>query len=333
MKTEILPFTQDMISTAGELLSNRHKRNRKQFAVLPERFEKHEIATKAIEALMEKKTTNGYVAMRGEKMAAYLIGDHTVEPWGRCGWVRLPGYALSDSEDVATLQDLYVHLGDDWVRNGVFIHHSYISAADENVVDAWFALDFGKERIDAILDLDQIEIPEIRIPDGIQIRRVEPGDNERLADLSHIIFRELEKPPYWHPTPPETWDDLKEGWAELADDNTVSIWLAMENQTALGMIGFWAQEEANVDMLAAPRMSYLSVAATREEARGRGIATALTWTGLTYCKHNGDKFCITNWISPNLAASRFWPRYGFKDVAYRLTKHINPLIAWARVGR
>ena len=96
------------------------------------------------------------------------------------------------------------------------------------------------------------------------------------------------------------------------------------------MIGFWAQEETDSDMLAAPKMSYLSVAATREEARGRGIATTLTWTGLAHCKQNGDNFCITNWISPNLAASRLWPRFGFKELTYRLTKQINPMISWTR---
>ncbi len=144
------------------------------------------------------------------------------------------------------------------------------------------------------------------------------------------FFVSWQKPPYWHPTPPEVWDELREGWAEIADDTTMTAWLAIENGKALGMIGFYEQEQGDTDMLAAPKMSYLTVAATREEARGRGIATALTWTGLAHCKQNGDETCITNWISPNLAASRFWPRFGFKEVAYRLTKQINPMIAWTK---
>lgn len=41
-------------------------------------------------------------------------------------------------------------------------------------------------------------------------------------------------------------------------------------------------------------------------------------------------FAIQSWISPNLAASRFWPRFGFQDISYRLTKHINPMISWTR---
>ena len=330
LKTEFLPITTDMIPQAGDLLEKRHQRDRARLPILPERFEQADVAAKAVEVLLEKKTANGYAAMRNGNMVAYLIGDHTVEPWGRCGWVRLPGSALAERESVETLQNLYVLLGDEWVKRGVFIHHIYLSAADDDVVEAWFNLDFGKERIDALLDLDQVEIPDIRIPGGIQIRRAGPGDNQHLAGLSHVIFRELERAPYWHPTPPEVWDELREGWGELADDKTVDIWLAMDEHDVVGMIGFWTPEITDVEMLAGPKMSYMSVAATREEARGRGIGTALTWTGLSHCKQSGDAYCITNWISPNLAASRFWPRFGFKEVAYRLTKNINPMIAWTR---
>ena len=328
MKTELIAFTKDLIPEASMLLAKRHQRNHQVFPCLPPRFEKPYVAAKALEALMDKKTTSGYAAMRDGKLVAYLMGDHTIEPWGRCGWVRLAGSALAEGESVASLQDLYVLLGDDWVNRGVFIHHTYLSAADMDSVEAWFNLDFGKERIDAILDFSQIEIPEIWIPDGVQIRRAGPGDNEHLAGMSHIIFRELAKPPYWHPTPPEVWDELREDWAEIADDTTMTAWLAIEDGQALGMLGFYEQEQGDTDMLATPKMSNLTVAATREEARGRGIATALTWTGLAHYKQNGDETCITNWISPNLAASRFWPRFGFKEVAYRLTKQINPMIAW-----
>ena len=330
MKTEYIPFTTEMNRAAGELLAKRHIRNRKKLPLLPVRFEQADVSSKAVESLLEKKNTSGYAAMRDGKMVAYLLGDHTLEPWGRCGWVRLPGTALADGESVETLQDLYVLLGDEWVKRGVFIHHTYLSVAERELVEAWFDLDFGKERIDALMDFDLTEIHEIHVPEGIHIRRAGPGDNEHLAGMSHLIYRELEKAPYWHPTPPEVWDELREGWAELADDESATVWLAMEGENVLGMIGFWTQEETDLDMLASPKMSYMSVAATRVAARGRGIGTALTWTGLAHCKENGDEYCITNWISPNLAASHFWPRFGFREVAYRLTKQINPMIAWTR---
>ena len=76
--------------------------------------------------------------------------------------------------------------------------------------------------------------------------------------------------------------------------------------------------------------SYLSVAATKPEARGRGLSTLLSGHGLQHAHESGFEVCYTNWISPNLLASRHWPRYGFQDVAYRLAKRIDPQIAWTR---
>jgi ribosomal protein S18 acetylase RimI-like enzyme len=331
MRTEYLPFTIEMIPEAGELLAARHRRNRGILPMLPERFEQPETAARAVEALLEKKHTSGYAAMRNGKMVAYFIGTTTVQPWGRCGWVYLPGSALGEGEGVETLQDLYTLLGEDWVKRGVFIHHTYLPAAERDLVEAWFNLDFGKERIDGIVDVRQVEIPEVRAPDGIQIRRAGPGDNEHLAGMSHLIYRELEKAPYWHPTPPEVWDELRKGWAALADDTSVEVWLALEGDKTVGTIASWKEAEGATEMLAGPKTFTFSVAATRPESRGRGIGAALTWTCLAYGREQGYEYCYTDWISPNLAASRFWPRFGFQEVAYRLTRQLNPMIAWTRI--
>jgi GNAT superfamily N-acetyltransferase len=90
------------------------------------------------------------------------------------------------------------------------------------------------------------------------------------------------------------------------------------------------EEDTDTDMLAAENVFSFSVAATRPEKRGRGIMTALMWTCFDYNREQGYEYCYTNWISPNLAASRFWPRFGYQEVAYRLTKNINPMISWTR---
>jgi GNAT superfamily N-acetyltransferase len=134
----------------------------------------------------------------------------------------------------------------------------------------------------------------------------------------------------WHPTVPEDWQELDEGWSELADEKDWTVWLALDNDQALGTVGFTDQPEADADMLASPSTASLSVAATKPQARGRGISTFLTWHGLDRAKNDGYKICYTNWISPNLLASRFWPRFGFTDVAYRVAKKVSPMIAWAK---
>lgn len=337
MKTEYVAFTGSMIPDAGKLLAERHTRNRKSLSLLPARFEDPTVTTKAIETLWQKKLKSGYAAFRDGKMIAYLIGETTTQPWGRSGYVYLPGYALAEGEGSAVMQDLYALLGDDWVKTGNFNHYLYISVADKDILDALFDLGFGKERVDALMDFGALEIPNVEEPAGVTIRKAGKGDNAYLGSLSNVIFRALAKAPYWHPTVPEDWNELEEGWAELADDNEWTVWLALEKDTrsspadeALGTVGFRAQNESETDMLASPRTAYLSVAATKPQARGRGISTALTWHGLERARKDGDEICYTNWISPNLLASRFWPRFGFQDVAYRVAKKISPMIAWAK---
>ena len=85
-------------------------------------------------------------------------------------------------------------------------------------------------------------------------------------------------------------------------------------------------------MLVSPRTTTFTVAATKPEVRGRGISTALTWHGLAQARKDGFEICYTDWISPNLLASRFWPRFGLKAAAYRLSKRIDPMIAWTKGG-
>lgn len=330
MKMEILPFTGEMIPEAGKLLAQRHKCNRERLPLLPARFEDTQIATKAVEAFWQEKHKSGFATFQNGGMVAYLIGETSTNPWGRSGYVYLPGYAFAEDESPVLIQDLYSLLGEDWVKKGCFNHYLYISAADEDVINRLFDLGFGKERVDALMDFKTLEIPEMEPPAGMTIRKAGPGDNAHLGSLSNVIFRALAKPPYWHPTVPEDWDDLYEGWAELADDQEWTVWLALEDGKALGTVGFRPEEEADTQMLASPRTIYLSVAATKPEARGRGISTALTWHGLQQARQEGYELCYTNWISPNLLASRFWPRFGFKDIAYRVAKKVSPMIAWAR---
>ena len=337
MKTELVSFTESMLPDAGRLLAQRHIRNRKSLPLLPARFENPQVAVKAVQALWQKKLKSGFAAFRDGKMVAYLIGENTTLPWGRCGSVYLPGYALAEDESATVLQDLYSLLGESWVKRGCFSHYLYISAAEANVIDALFDIGFGKERVDALLDFSALDIPDFEEPTGITIRQAGAGDNAHLGNLSNVIFRALSDAPYWHPTVPEDWDDLHEGWSELADDKEWTVWLALENdqrsspaEEALGTVGFRPEEEADTQMLASPRTIYLSVAATKPEARGRGVSTILTWHGLEQARKDGFKICYTNWISPNLLASRFWPRFGFKDAAYRVSKKVNPMIAWAK---
>ena len=110
----------------------------------------------------------------------------------------------------------------------------------------------------------------------------------------------------------------------LPDDKEWTVWLALEEDEALGTVGFRPEEE---DGHADARLSTDHVP-ERGSHKTTGTRTRhqhcpyLAWIGAG--TQEGFEICYTNWISPNLLASRFWPRFGFKDVAYRLGKKGQP---------
>ena len=57
MKTEYKQFTEDMIHNAGRLLAARHTANRVRQSLLPARFEDPTVATKAVDALLDLRTS------------------------------------------------------------------------------------------------------------------------------------------------------------------------------------------------------------------------------------------------------------------------------------
>ena len=188
--------------------------------------------------------------------------------------------------------------------------------------------------VDGLLDLRTLQFPEIENPTGIEIhvaRRNNVEDKKRIGVLSTIQVSNLSLAPYWHSTPPEDYEDMRQGWGDelLGDESTWTVWLATEKDTPLGMIGTRPEAEEPTKMLASPRTMYVSIASTEPASRGRGIGTALTWECLKHARENGFETCYINWNSPNFLASRFWPRFGFTEVGYRLSKQIAPTILWA----
>ena len=330
MKTIIVPFNAEMIPSAGDLLSKRQARNRARLSLLPVRFADPQVAARAVQALWGRKLKNGFAAVREGELVAYLIGELGIQPWGRVGYVYLPGYALVEGESPRVLQDLYARLGEEWVKNGTFIHDIYISAADTDILQAFFDIGFGKERVEGLLDLGALNIPDIPDLAGIEIRRAGKGDNEHLGKLSGIIASALASAPYWHTSAPEEYEQLRAGWAELAASQDWSIWLALEKNQVLGMTGIMPEPEEDTKILVSPGTVYFSLGVTETAARGRGISTALTWRSLKQAHEMGYKVCYINWISPNLLAARFWPRFGFTEVAYRLAKRVAPMPWLAR---
>src|SRR5688500_20215113 len=95
MKTELIPFTKELLSDASKLLAGRHQHNRLLLPELPARFEEAPVATKAIEALLAKKTTNGFADLRDGQLIVYLLDETMTPAWCQLSYCTLSWCVLS----------------------------------------------------------------------------------------------------------------------------------------------------------------------------------------------------------------------------------------------
>ncbi|MBE0696641.1 MAG: GNAT family N-acetyltransferase, partial [Anaerolineaceae bacterium] len=113
------------------------------------------------------------------------------------------------------------------------------------------------------------------------------------------------------------------------EDPDATVWLALLDGELVGMQGYWPAEEGDDGLLVPEKCTNLLVGGTREGSRGKGIGTLLTKHGLYHAHKTGYRYCETDWRSTNLLSSRFWPRWGFRPVAYRLVRRIDRRAVWA----
>jgi GNAT superfamily N-acetyltransferase len=150
-----------------------------------------------------------------------------------------------------------------------------------------------------------------------------------LEDLSDVIWRHQVQAPVWGIHLPETQAEQRREWGDLVDDAQAPIWLALCQEQAVGCQGYFPAPASEDNPLIPEQCVELGVAGTREWIRGRGIGQALTRHVLAHARSVGYRYCLTDWRSTNLLSSRFWPRQGFRPVAYRLARRIDPRISWA----
>jgi ribosomal protein S18 acetylase RimI-like enzyme len=325
------PLNSADLPQAADLLAARQRRLRTTFPELPVDAEATEPAAAILTAALERAGSSAWGAFDGAQMMAYLIGEPVLDPWwGRSGWIRAGGSAAKDVGAADLFADLYARLGQEWIQSGIFAHFVVVPASEGEILRVWFGLSFGIEHVHAVLDLESLPSEESVSPPGVTLRLATAEDKAALERMSDVIWRHQVGAPVWGAMLPENVDTNRAGWVELLDDPTADVWLALERGEIVGTQAYYPSEMTGVHLLGGASTGHLAIAGTRAEARGRGIATALTRAGLEHARRRGYAFCETDWRSTNLLSSRFWPRFGFRPAFYRLARRIDERIAWAK---
>jgi GNAT superfamily N-acetyltransferase len=248
---------------------------------------------------------DGAAALREGVEVARLAGRLGDDDWGRHAWID---WTLADGADAEVLRELYAAAARPWVADGHCAHYVEVPVPREDVLAVWFDLSFGKQQVYASRAIGPGHSADPRV------RRGGPDDLEIAVALGNVIWEHQRDAPVWSGLPERPLDELRAQWVEaLADPELAGYFVFEEAGAALGHLTLWRDDEETVEL----------VAATRQDARGRGVVTALLETALAWACEQGCRTCVLDWRSTNLLASRVWPRRGFTPTRFRLHRLVR----------
>ena len=318
---ELRPFADEYVDAAASLLAARHARHRAAEPLLPARYEDPAAAREELEALWRQDDASGVAAVRGGRLAAYLVGAPAAASWGPNVWVGAAGHAAADAE---TLRDAYAAVAGGWVDEGRTAHYALVPASDAALVDAWFRLGFGQQHAHGIRSVPRAVEPVSL--DGVEIRRARSHDVELCLPLDRLLPEFQQGAPVFsrrHEPPSD--DEVRAALADELADESAALIVAVRDSRALGGISVAPVERSGAHAgVARPEQAcVLGWAAVMPEARGIGVGVALTNAVFGWARERGYESIVVDWRVTNLVASRFWPARGFRTTFLRLYRSIS----------
>ena len=314
----IRPFTAAVVDDAARLLAARHRVQRRIEPGLAPAFEDDATTRVEIEALAAAAGASGAVALRGGQVVGYLLGAPRGSLWGPNIWVEGAGHAVVDPEIV---RDLYGLAAAGWVDAGATSHYAVVPATDPALVDAWFRLGFGQQHVHAIREAaGREEAP----PSGIVIRRAERRDIPILGRLELALPEHQARSPVFSRLELPSLEEATDEWEESFDDPRYTTFVAERDGLVIGSaIGCSIELSSDHRGIVRPaNAGFLGFAAVLPEARGLGAGPALGRAVIGWAHDAGYPNVVTDWRETNLAASRTWPRLGFRPIFRRLHRAI-----------
>jgi GNAT superfamily N-acetyltransferase len=291
-KLEIHPFSDEFRAEAAALLRERHERHRVAEPLLAE----------VDDFAAQIPPGAGAVATRGGRVVAYVVADVGDERVA----VGLAGCAASEPEAV---RDVYASLARNWPSQ----HQAMIPATDTSLIDSWFRLAFGCQFMTAVRE----PAPQEPVDFGGRIRASTPDDLPAVAAFDRLLWTHLSASPSFSGLDIDT-QDFEAEWSDLWDE-TETYPLHVVADVGGRVVGHLLMYNRPTGDLRVPARNIdLAHAATLEEVRGAGVGLALSAYAINWAHDRDYRSITTDWRSPNLVASRFWPRRGWRLTFLRL---------------
>jgi GNAT superfamily N-acetyltransferase len=332
MRMEIVPFGQEHLDAAAELLAARHRRYRTCEPILPASFEEVAVARTAVEHIIGQQDASGVAALQSGRIVGYLLGSLMLPPptiaWAqfvqpRAASIPYTGHAAIPDDHADIYRAMYAALASRWLAAGYFTHYAMVAASDQSALDAWASVCFGRDMVMAARDTNPVDGADRC---QIDIRRAEPDDLDAIARLVMENLRYHAGAPIFLPYLPEVEADARNEQQEWLAGSESAIWLAERDGQAVGMVNVKPSSAAPI---LPERAVYIQHSYVVPSARGLGVGAGLLGRAIDWARDAGYAHCTLNFMSTNLLAARFWPSHGFRPLGYRLFRRVDERIAWA----
>lgn len=309
----IVPFEENHILEAGELLLKAYQAERAAVPVLPDSWDAGFFAHRTAELCGNGL---GVAAVEDNKLQGFLTGMEAGELFGTSQGVYVPiyGHAVKGKDRQLTYQQLYAASSDIWVRKGLLSHAITMYAHDDAAVNAWFWQDFGLRCVDAVRPLHNIHV---RGKESFDIRQIMPEEADILLELHREHWQYYKNAPmfmYVHENC--TLEELR-GW--LLDKDQYA-WAAFEN----GVPVAYMQLRHGGETFASDDAMSMNIcgAYVKPGLRGSGYGAAILQTIVDWLRENGFRRLGVDYESFNIQGSRFWQKH-FTAFTYSMTRRID----------
>ena len=232
---EVYAFEEAHIDAAATLLAEQVRSARSATPELPQRFEEPAEARKPFDFVWKLPMSGGVVATQGGregKTVGFMLGLAFPDDVSHYASAPLSAVSRRVTARSEVLREMYAGLAEEWVRAGCIGHYPSVPASEPELIEAWYSLGFGQDNVAAVRDTSA---PEAAAPNGIEIRRAGPDDQEPIEDLFEELSRHLAGPATFAATRPESWIERLNLEVALAKDGHNVYWLALRNGKAIGV--------------------------------------------------------------------------------------------------
>lgn len=291
----------DVRQECAALLADRHERHRRREPLLPP----------CEDFAAQLPDAPGWAALRGAEVVAYVAGQLDEDAAGAIGRIGLAGCAASEAEAV---RDAYAALADHWADAGCTRHEAIVPAGDAGLLDAFWRLVFGRQLTWAVRESQRSDPPD-------WIRPGTRDDFDAIVAFDRELQAVVRASPSFARLAEQTDEELRDEWSDLWDEGSpYELVVAEQAGEVVGSLLLYDRPAGSLRV--PPRSLDLAHAVTAPAARGRGVGLALSAYALDRAARRGLDAVTVDWREPNLWASRFWPRRGFRPQFLRLYRAV-----------